>query len=193
MANLSRGKGFERNKSHILHTVAEMFMEKGYHRTTLREIANAANISYGSLINIFGTKEGLLTELVEYVVEYQFEFTRGLIGTEKSRDKIFVYSAETVLQLYLAESNENMREMYATSYSMPESASIIYRKVTSALMEAFRDHLPKSTASDFYELELAAAGIMRNYILAPCNMYFTMEDKVSIFAQHPAPLSHIRG
>ena len=38
MANLTRGKNFEKMKSHILHVVAKSFLSSGYHATTLREV-----------------------------------------------------------------------------------------------------------------------------------------------------------
>ncbi len=180
MANLTRGKNFEKMKSHILHVVAKSFLSSGYHATTLREVARDAEVSYGSLINIFGTKEGLLTELVGLVLEYQFECAQGLVGN-RGEDKLFLYAVETVLQLYMAESSEHIREMYAISYSLSESSRVIYRTVTEKLEGIFKSSLPGLSTSDFYELELAAAGIMRNYMLTPCDMYFTMEAKVRAF------------
>lgn len=180
MANLTRGKNFEKMKSHILHIVAKRFLKSGYHATTLREVAKEAGVSYSSLINIFGTKEGLLTELVGLVLEYQFERASALVAG-KCEDKIFLYATEAVMQLYMAESSEHMREMYAISYSLSESSRVIYKTVTEKLEGIFKRQLPELSTSDFYELELAAAGIMRNYMLTPCDMYFTMEAKVRAF------------
>jgi len=38
---------------------------------------------------------------------------------------------------------------------------------------------PELALSDFYELEIAAGGIVRGYLSTPCDMYFTMDHKVS--------------
>ena len=89
MARLSRGKNFEQNKSKILHVVAGMFLEQGYHRTTLRDVAKEAGVAYSSLINIFGSKEGLLSELVAYVLEGQFAATARMLEG-KTEDKILI-------------------------------------------------------------------------------------------------------
>jgi hypothetical protein len=41
----------------------------------------------------------------------------------------------------------------------------------------------KVGTKEFYELEMASAGIMRGYIINPCTMYFTMDRKIERFLQ----------
>lgn len=182
MANLIRGKKFQKNKSKILHIVAKQFLAQGYHKTTLREIATKAEVAYSSLINIFGSKEGLLAELVAYVLECQFAATERLL-TGVTEDKILFYAAETVLQLHMAESHEHIREMYNVSYSLPETSRIIYGTITGKLQQIFSEHLPHLDEKDFYCLELAAGGIMRSFMTVPTDIFFTMKIKVRSFLQ----------
>jgi AcrR family transcriptional regulator len=157
-------------------------LAQGYHKTTLRDIASEGDISYSSLVNIFGSKEGILAELVAYVLEGQFAATEQLVRG-KTEDKILFYAAETVLQLYMAESHEHIREMYAVSYSLSETSSIIYETITQKLEHIFSEHLPELTTKDFYCLELASGGIMRSFMTVPCDMFFTMDMKVRAFLQ----------
>lgn len=182
MAHLIRGKNFEKNKSKVLHTVAKLFLAQGYHKTTLRQVSRESGVAYSSLINIFGSKEGILVELVSLVLEWQFlkaeELTR-----EKTEDKILFYAAETVLQLHMAESHEHIREMYAVSYSLPETSQRIYDTVTRKLQDIFGTHLPHFKPADFYCFELASGGIMRSFMTVPCDMFFSMESKVRAFLQ----------
>ena len=182
MARLTRGKNFEKTKSKLLHIVAQMFLEQGYHKTTLREISQRADIAYSSLINVFGSKEGILSELVEYVLEGQFEATENLLRG-KTEDKILFYAAETTLQLYMAESHEHMREMYSVSYSLPETSRIIYNTITHKLEDIFAEHLPDLQTKDFYCLEIASGGIMRSFMTVKCDMFFTMDMKVKFFLE----------
>ena len=169
-------------KSKVLHAAAQMFIGRGYEASTMREIAANAQIKYGSLGFIFKSKEAILCELVGYVLDSQFEAMEKLLA-DKTDDKILFYAAETTLQLYLAESSEHMREMYAVSYSLPNSSKIIYEKITGKLEDIFREHLPMLETKDFYEKEIASAGIMRNFMTVPCNMYFTMDRKVASFLE----------
>lgn len=173
-------KGSARSK--VLHASAQMFLERGYEQSTMREIAAKAQVKYGSLGFVFKNKEAILCELVGYVLDSQFEATEKMLAG-KTDDKILFYAAETTLQLYLAESSEHIREMYAVSYSLPNTSKIIYEKITGKLEDIFREHLPELETKDFYEKEIASAGIMRSFITVPCNMYFTMDRKVKSFLE----------
>ena len=90
---------------------------------------------------------------------------------------------ETVLQLYVAEGVEHIREMYLVSYSLPNASKVVYKTITSKLEDVFKGSLPELETKDFYELEIASAGIMRGYISVPCDMYFTMERKRKRFLE----------
>lgn len=182
MSRIGRGKNFEKNKSRLLHIVAKMFLEKGYHRTTLRDISKNADIAYSSLINIFGSKEGILSELVALVFEYQFETAERLLSGICD-DKVLLYATETTLQLYMAESHEHIREMYSVSYSLPETSRIIYDTITNKLEELLSDYLTNCGVNDFYRLEIALGGIMRSFMTLPADENLTMDMKVKSFLQ----------
>ena len=169
-------------KERVLHTSAKLFFEKGYQESTLREIANKSGVNYGSLTFAFKNKENILSMLIAKVFEYQFEMTdKYLKGA--TEDKILYYAFETTLQLHLAESSEHMREMYNVSYSLNNPSLEVFRTISNKLEYIFKDHLPHLEKKDFYELEIASAGIMRNFITVPCDVYFTMERKVRRFLE----------
>ncbi|MGW6730164.1 TetR family transcriptional regulator [Nocardia sp. NPDC055029] len=48
----------------ILHTAIEVIAARGYHGTSVRDIAQAAGISAGSIYNYFGSKQGLLDAIM---------------------------------------------------------------------------------------------------------------------------------
>lgn len=173
----------ERVKSKVLHAAARLFISKGYTNSTLREIAKLSEVNYGSMMFAFENKERILSELVGYVLEGQFEATERLLQG-RTEDKLLFYAAETTLQLYLAESSEHIRELYSLSYSQSPSSNVIYNKITVKLADIFKERYPHFTSADFYEKELASAGIMRNYMTRPCDMYFTMERKVKAFLEN---------
>lgn len=93
------------------------------------------------------------------------------------------YAAETVLQLHMAESGEQIRDLYAVAYSMPKTSSIIQHTIACKLQGFFSEHLPDLETKDFYELEIASGSIMRGFMTRPCDMYFTMERKVKRFLE----------
>lgn len=169
-------------KKKVLHAAAKMFLEKGYTESTVREISRVSGVEKTAMIRAFGGKENILAELVKYVLEGQFSFTAKFLEG-KTEDKILFYAAETTLQLYMAESNESIRNLYSVAYSMPNTSEIIQNTITAKLEEIFKKHLPKLKRDDFYELEIASGGIMRSFMILPCNQSFTMERKVARFIE----------
>ena len=166
----------------VLHSAIKMFIEKGYSNTKIHDISNECGVTYNEIYRMFVDKETLLSHLVDLVIEHQFEFSDEVLK-DKTEDKLFKYAFESVLQLYIAESKEHIREMYSVSYSMPSTTNKIYDFITTKLEDTFKEYLPNYNTKEFYELEMASAGIMRGYIINPCTMYFTMDRKIERFLQ----------
>lgn len=55
----------ELRRNQILTGAAQVFAEKGFHKATTREIAQAAGVSEGTIYNYFATKRDLLVAMVE--------------------------------------------------------------------------------------------------------------------------------
>ena len=172
----------EKVREKTLFAAAELFLEKGYTKTTTRGIAQKAGIDVSSMNRAFGCKENILCELVSYVLNGQFE-TISVILKGVTDDRILFYATETTMQLYMAESDESIRNLYLAAYSMPHSIDIIHQTITEKLEWIFKAHLPHLITRDFYELEIASGGIMRSFMARPCDMYFTIDRKVKRFLE----------
>lgn len=146
------------------------------------DIAKASGLSKNKILYEMKNKEEIIAELVKYVLEGQFEYTAEFLKG-KTEDKILFYAAETTLQLYMAESSEAIREIYTVAYSLPASSDIIQKTITGKLQEIFKEHLPDLETKDFYKLEIASGGIMRGFLTIPCDMWFTMDQKIESFLE----------
>ena len=166
----------------LLIASAELFLTKGYSATTLLLISEKSGVDKGTLIRVFGSKENILAALVKYVLEEQFATTMKLVQN-KTTDKILFYASETALQLHIVESSEHLRELYAMAYSLPNTTEIIQETITGKLEHIFKEHLPELEKKDFYMLEIASGGIMRGFMTVPCNMWFTMNEKIKAFLE----------
>ncbi|MCD7773185.1 MAG: TetR/AcrR family transcriptional regulator [Ruminococcus sp.] len=182
MSNNKQGKNHELLKQRILFVAAQDFLKNGYTNTTMRNIASQSGLSTGSVTNIFGSKEDILCDLVEFVIERQFDVT-GKLLSQVTDDKILFYSAETVLQLYITELDENLREIYKFAYSYEKPSAILQQTVTQKVEFVFKEHLPTLETKDFYLREIASSGVMRGFMIEPCSMWFTMEQKVDAFLE----------
>ncbi len=171
-----------KTREQILFAAAKLFLEKGYTKTRLRDIAEALDATVGIITNQFESKEDILCELVQFVVENQFAATEKIISPYTD-DKILFYAAETSLQLHITEINENLRDLYCSAYSLPKTSQILQKTVTRKLEQVFKEHLPYLKTQDFYKLEIATGGIMRGFMTIPCDMWFTMDQKIESFLE----------
>ena len=177
---LKRERGISRTL--ILQSATKLFIERGYSNTKIHDVSKDSGVTYNEIYRMFTDKDTLLSHLIDLVIEHQFNISKDFLK-DKTDDKLLFYVFESVLQLYVAESKEHIREMYAVSYSLPATSHKIYDFITTKLENTFKEYLPNYQTKDFYELEIATAGIMRGYIINPCTMYFTMDRKIRRFIE----------
>ena len=167
------------SKKRILTVCVRLFLEQGYKKTTVSEIVHKAEVSNSSFQNIFRAKDGVRTELAAFMFENQFAMARSTAG--RQLPPVCVYAVETAIQMTLTELNENLREIYVEAYTHPETAEYIYQQTSTELMQIFGKYLPCCSESDFYEMEIGSAGLMRSYMARPCDKYFTLAHKLERF------------
>ncbi len=182
MSNYKPEKERAEQKFRVLLAAAKLFLEKGYSGSSTREIAGKAGINVSAMNRLFGAKENILCELVDFVLEGQFRATKQFLGGE-AEALILFYAAETTLQLYMAEQSESIRDLYAAAYSIPSSAELIRRTIAQKLEFLFRRQIPLLHQAAFYELEIATGSIIRSYMLVPCTENFSIERKVRRFLE----------
>ncbi len=156
----------------------KLFLEQGYRKSTMAEITEKAGVSCSSFQNIFRAKDGVLTELVQFMFSAQFGAARNVTGM---LPPACVYAAETAIQLTLTEMNENLREIYIEVYSQREALEYIFQETAKELYKIFGAYLPELDESDFYALGIGSAGMMRGYMARPCDDGLTLERKIHSF------------
>lgn len=166
-------------KRKILTACVRLFLEQGYKNTSVSQIVDEAGVARGSYLNLFPTKDKILLDLVETMFSGQFSVARSI--ADQNLPPIFAYAVETSIQLTLTELNENLREIYIEAYSVPDTAEYIYLHTTAELKQIFGANFPDYSDSDFYEMEIGTAGLMRNYMARKCDIHFPLERKLSRF------------
>lgn len=154
-----------------------MFVQKGFEKTTLIDIAKLSGVPKTKILYEMGSKEEILRLLVTKFLDAVTEVSNS-VSKKLTDDKIQIFIANEVLQIYMAEMNEDMRNLYLSAYSMPKTSETVLRRRTDLLYEKFGYMFPTFAVKDFYELEIASVGIMRAYMTVKCDMYFTIEAKV---------------
>ena len=166
-------------KKRILTVCVRLFLEKGYKKATLAEIIEKADVSYSTFQNIFRAKDGVLTELAQFMFSNQFAMAREAAGA--ALPPVYIYAVETALQITLTELNENLREIYIESYTQSEVSDYIFRATAKELHQIFGAYQPELTERDFYDMEIGSASIMRGYMAHPCDKELTPEKKLRLF------------
>ena len=166
-------------KKRILTVCVKLFLEKGYKQTTLAEINEKAGVSFSQFQNIFRAKDGVLTELVEFMFSNQFAMARSMTGAQLP--PVYTYAVETAIQMTLTELNENLREIYIEAYTQKEASDYIFRETAKELYQIFSPYQPELTEQDFYFMEIGSAGIMRGFMAHPCDEALTLEKKLRTF------------
>lgn len=164
----------------MLRAAVKLFLEKGYEGTTTAEIARAAGMTPSSFFRAFPSKEALLLELDKRMFSGQFALAEQ---HSTAQDPVLLYAVETAIQLHIAELTEPLRELYVTAYTLPSTSAYLYRSTAKRLEGIFGDYLPDAEAKDFYEMEIASAGMMRSFMAVPCDVYFTVERKIARFLE----------
>lgn len=166
-------------KRRILTVCVHMFIEKGFKATTMLDIIREAEVSSGTFQNIFKTKDGVLSELIDIMFNNQFGMARAMVNEQTS--PVFIYSVETAIQFAIVELNENLREIYVEAYTQPHLSEYIYQKTSTELCKIFGSYNPAWQESDFYESEIGTAGMMRSFMIRRCDKYFTLRKKIERF------------
>lgn len=169
-------------RDRVVLAAAELFMKQGFSNTSVKEISVESGVSENAIYYEMKTKEAIIAELIGYVIEYQREVTSDYLKTI-TEDRLLRYCFEKTLQLYISETNENIRELYTTVYSIPKTWDYIKETNAEALKYVFGERFPDFGFKDYYELEIATGGIMRGYLTVPCNMYFTRRQKVKRYIE----------
>ena len=179
MKDAKRYQRMEETRAQVLRNAVLLFLEHGYRETTLDQIAKGIERSKGSVLRAYPDKEAILYALVTHMFSTQFYAAKTILG--ENTDPLLVYCIETALQLHICELGEPMRDLYTAAYTLPTTADYIYKSTAEKLQNIFGIYLPNAAQSDFYELELVSGGVMRGLMARKCDMYFTIEKKITLF------------
>ena len=163
-------------KRKILTVCVRLFLEQGYHNTSVSQIVEEAGVARGSYLNLFPTKDKILLELAGTMFSGQFSVARSV--ADRQLPPVYAYAVETAIQLTLTELNENLREIYIEAYSQPDTAEYIYIHTTAELKQIFGANFPDQTESDFYEMESGTAGLMRSYMARKLSRFLSAAMRV---------------
>lgn len=172
-------KGIARRNKMLLAAI-QLFLDQGYEKTTTAQIARAAGMSPTSFFAAFENKGALLLTLTQIMFENQFAKARAFA---KDMEPLMVYCLETSLQIYITELSEPLREIYVMAYTLPSTTEYILKSTAVQIKTIFSPFMPEAEDKDFYEMDIASGSIMRGFMARKCDIYFTVQKKISRFLE----------
>ncbi|MGD2026587.1 MAG: helix-turn-helix domain-containing protein [Anaerolineales bacterium] len=106
--DLSKG---ERTRLEILQAAQELFSRQGYHGTSMRQIANRAEIALGGIYNHFGGKEDIFRE-VSLLNHPIHTILPALEGEEGETVEEFVHLSAEQMYVALSEGEDFLNLMF---------------------------------------------------------------------------------
>lgn len=165
-------------RAKLLHAASVLFVRNGYQNTSVEEISRfVGESSNNAFFRAFGSKENALLELMPVVLNAQLGLAGKLLG-ERAADKVLWYALDTAVEYYATEGSEALRDLYLAVYTLPATSDLIYKMMAPRLLDIFGEYFPEYEEKDFYELDIASAGIIRGYISVKCDMYFPLKQKI---------------
>jgi NAD(P)-dependent dehydrogenase (short-subunit alcohol dehydrogenase family)/DNA-binding transcriptional regulator YbjK len=94
----------KRRRKQIVLAAIKLFSEKGFHKTTLRELAGEANLSYGNIYDYVGSKEDIFSLIHDYAANLAIQALK--------------YSIDNV-----TDPVEKLRRIIRTEFSLMDNLS----------------------------------------------------------------------
>jgi len=132
-------KKAKKGKNQIVKTATDLFARKGYHETTVDEIAQALGIAKGTIYNHFQNKEDLYqVSIQEGINLFKKELHLAVEEASSTRDKI---SNIIKRQLIFYEREKALVLLFLTEFCSPDQqkGSFFATKLLSSCLEIISD------------------------------------------------------
>jgi AcrR family transcriptional regulator len=138
------GNDRENRKNQILNAAFEVFVKKGYAKTTMDDIVLASKLSKGALYHYYGSKKELFLSLIDHWEIYTFKDFYDKKSQNKKASDILRFFGENVINTlnekkhaYIAEIE--FRAMSIQDAEIKKRSNILYGK----LLELFEKVVKK--------------------------------------------------
>lgn len=159
----------QQKKEHIMNTALELFSDKGYHATSISDIAKRAEISKGLLYNYFESKDKLLESIISD------GFNKIIVSFDPNRDGILtkeelIFFINSIIDMM--QNDKLFWRLYMSLLIQPavHDSKIIdeYREkagfVFTMLMDYYTRKGTKNPEAELTMFHLVMDGIFFNYL-----------------------------
>ncbi|MRG87162.1 TetR/AcrR family transcriptional regulator [Salinibacillus xinjiangensis] len=157
-------------RKELMNKAIQLFSEKGFHQTSVQEIAQAAGISKGAFYKHFDTKEQVFIEILKTHYENMIKHSNAMNDIKGiSKKEVFTKKLSNELEQWIAN-----REFFTVLFkdfppNKNEQVSTIMKKLKSSMID-----LHKETLIDTYgnkiepymmDIVIMLEGILKEYVV----------------------------
>jgi AcrR family transcriptional regulator len=139
-AHTRRERRVAARRVQILDAAARLFAEKGFHRTTTKDIAEAADVSEGTLYNYFENKEDMLLGIMSRLVETQ-HLTASLIWSIPDDAREFLHTMLSQRKEFLQRDGAMLQSVFSEILVDPDLRQQYYQELLQPNFELLEAHL----------------------------------------------------
>jgi AcrR family transcriptional regulator len=164
-------------QTRIIETAMKLFSQKGYHSTSIQEIAENSGIAKGSIYNYFSSKEDLFMSIFKHYHERLFNRVSQIEkdGTLSERD-MFIKQLHIQFQQFLSQKDFIHMQMRQQIIQVNDEIRNYMFKVRAELFnwycQRIRQIYGPKTEKFVFDLATILSGMMREYMF-----YIIVEDK----------------
>lgn len=159
----------EKRRNQMIRGAVKLFKEKGFHRTTTREIAKEAGFSIGTLYEYIRTKEDVLYLVCDSIYEQVNLRLSDLDGQDGTIQGL----RSAIRQYYqlIDDMNDEFVVMYQESKSLPKDALQYVLKKEMEMVSLFEERLRKCVQAGELDLNEERLPLAAHHIVVQGQMW----------------------
>lgn len=159
-------------KTAIISAAKELFQEKGFANSSVKEIAAIAHVSQVSIYNYFGSKDALVIECAKSIIQDSIDKAYALLAT----DMPYLDKLTTALSLCASDINASLADYLTTSALADKNfMKLISDGVSELLNDLYRHFIEAGKKEGYIDPALPTPLILK-YITAINTIDLSLEN-----------------
>ena len=188
-ASIKDERLIKKRRDQMINGAVKLFIEKGFHRTTTREIARAAGFSIGTLYEYIREKEDVLYLVCDRIYDQVKERLQKFLDTEKTTIEALRQGIANYFRV-VDDMQDEVLVMYQEVKSLPKDALTYVLNKELELVELFAKMLTRCVENkelyisdsevELYAHNIYVAGQMWSFRRWVLRKMFTLDEYVEL-------------
>jgi AcrR family transcriptional regulator len=157
-SKMNRDAKSQKVQDRIIETTRKLFLERGYEKTTVREISKRSGVSLGSMYHFFETKDDIFLNLAGEVLMMSAQLGDRAAGS--TGDAYLRLAIELAVVVHLFSSDTHTAALFATAYRSAMMQTLIIKQASQRNRALFQTLLPAWDEKRYFTTTLTILGVL---------------------------------